>query len=391
MRIGIDASCWWNRRGFGRFTRGLLPTLFAASRGYRYCLFVDQAPEPEMIHADVRVVEVNVARPVTKSAVANDHRSLGDIRAFSRAVAGESLDLMFFPAVYSWFPISRRVPSIITLHDAIAEHFPRLIFASLSGRLFWSLKMRLACRRAAGIITVSNAAKNEIVNYIGLKPDRIDVICEGADPCFHPITAEPARMAARQRAGIPADGRMILYVGGVAPHKNLANLLAGFAEIAPTVPDLRLASVGDPRGDGFHSNYQDIIARAAGHTSLNGRVHFTGYVTDKDLAALYSDALTLVLPSFSEGFGLPALEAISCGTPVLASRAGAVAEIVDSAGLTFDPHRPSEIGQQICRLANDLTTLSVLRHRAVERARHYTWSKAADLTLRSFERCVSRL
>lgn len=391
MRIGIDASCWWNRRGFGRFTRGLLPTLFAASRGYRYCLFVDQAPEPEMIHADVRVVEVNVARPVTKSAVANDHRSLGDIRAFSRAVAGESLDLMFFPAVYSWFPISRRVPSIITLHDAIAEHFPRLIFASLSGRLFWSLKMRLACQRAAGIITVSNAAKNEIVNYIGLKPDRIDVICEGADPCFHPITAEPARMAARQRAGIPADGRMILYVGGVAPHKNLANLLAGFAEIAPTVPDLRLAIVGDPRGDGFHSNYQDIIARAAGHTSLNGRVHFTGYVTDKDLAALYSDALALVLPSFSEGFGLPALEAISCGTPVLASRAGAVAEIVDNAGLTFDPHRPSEIGQQICRLANDLTTLSVLRHRAVERARHYTWSKAADLTLRSFERCVSRL
>lgn len=184
---------------------------------------------------------------------------------------------------------------------------------------------------------------------------------------------------------------MILYVGGVAPHKNLANLLAGFAEIAPTVPDLRLAIVGDPRGDGFHSNYQDIIARAAGHTSLNGRVHFTGYVADKDLAALYSDALALVLPSFSEGFGLPALEAISCGTPVLASRAGAVAEIVDSAGLTFDPHRPSEIGQQICRLANDLTTLSVLRHRAVERARHYTWSKAADLTLRSFERCVSRL
>ena len=391
MRIGIDASCWWNRRGFGRFTRGLLPALFAASRGYRYCLFVDQAPESEMIHADVSVVEVKVARPVTKSAVANDHRSLGDIRSFSRAVAGEPLDLMFFPAVYSWFPISRRVPTVITLHDAIAEHFPRLIFASLSGRLFWSLKMRLACQRAAGIITVSKAAKNEIINYIGLKPERIDVICEGADPCFHPVTAEATRAAARQRARIPTDGRMILYVGGVAPHKNLANLLAGFAEIAPSLPDLQLAIVGDPRGDGFHSNYQDIIARAGSHTNLKGRVHFTGYVTDDDLAALYSDALALVLPSFSEGFGLPALEAISCGTPVLTSRAGAVAEIVDGAGLTFDPHTPSDIGQQIYRLANDSTTLSVLRRRAVERARHYSWSKAADLTLKSFERCAGRL
>jgi glycosyltransferase involved in cell wall biosynthesis len=168
-------------------------------------------------------------------------------------------------------------------------------------------------------------------------------------------------------------------------------LLAGFAEIAPSLPDLQLAIVGDPRGDGFHSNYQDIIARAGSHTNLKGRVHFTGYVTDDDLAALYSDALALVLPSFSEGFGLPALEAISCGTPVLASRAGAVAEIIDGAGLTFDPHRPRDIGQQISRLANDLTTLTVLRRRAVERARHYTWSKAADLTLRSFERCASSL
>src|SRR6266436_3108147 len=369
MRIGIDASCWWNRRGFGRFTRGLLPAMFAASRGHRYCLFVDQPPEPAMTHGDVRVVEVKTARPVTKSAVADDHRPLRDIRSFSRAVAGEPLDLMFFPAVYSWFPVRGRLPAVVTLHDAIAERFPRLVFASRTGRLFWSLKMRLACRRAARIITVSNAAKREIVDYIGLSPERIDVICEGVDPRFHPVAASEVRAAARRRAGIPTEGRLLLYVGGIAPHKNLANLLAGFAEIAPDVPDLRLAIVGDPRGDGFHSNYQEMVTRAGSHANLSGRVHFTGFITDDDLAALYSDALALVLPSFSEGFGLPALEALTCGTPVLASRAGAVAEVIGTAGLTFDPYRPSEIAQQICRLANEPTTVSTLRHRAVERAR----------------------
>jgi glycosyltransferase involved in cell wall biosynthesis len=297
---------------------------------------------------------------------------------------------MFFPAVYSWFPVRGRLPTVVTLHDAIAEHFPGLIFASWTGRLSWSLKMRLACRQAAGIITVSNAAKREIVDYIGLNTERIDVICEGVDPRFHPVTSGQLRAGARRRAGIPTDGRPVLYVGGIAPHKNLANLLAGFAEIAPCVPDLRLAIVGDPRGDGFHSNYQDIITRANSDASLSGRVHFTGFVTDDDLAALYSDALALVLPSFSEGFGLPALEALACGTPVLASRGGAVAEVIGAAGLTFDPHRPSEIGQQIFRLANEPTTLSTLRHRAIERARDYTWSKAADLTLTSLERCASR-
>lgn len=389
MRIGIDASCWWNRRGFGRFTRGLLPAMFAASHAHRYYLFIDQSPEPEMSHANVTFVEVNVGRTVTRSAVAHDHRSLRDVYSFSRAVASKSLDVMFYPAVYSWFPVRRRLPTVVTLHDAIAEHFPRLVFANWTGRLLWSLKMRLACQWATGIITVSNAAKREIVDYIGLNPERIDVICEGADPCFHPVTVEELRATARRRAGIPPDGRLVLYVGGIAPHKNLGNLLTGFVEIASGLPDLRLAFVGDPGGDGFYSNYQDLRARADSHAALRGRVHFTGFVADDDLAALYSDALTLVLPSFSEGFGLPALEAISCGTPVLTSRSGAAAEVIGAAGLTFDPNNPSEIGQQICRLAKEPATLSTLQRRAVERARDYTWSKAAELTLRSLERCAS--
>ena len=104
MRIGIDASCWSNRRGFGRFTRGLLPAMFAAPRGHSFCLFVDQPPAPEMAHANVQVVEVPASRPVTEFAVAGDRRSLRDIYSFSRAVGREAIDLMFFPAAYSWFP-----------------------------------------------------------------------------------------------------------------------------------------------------------------------------------------------------------------------------------------------------------------------------------------------
>src|SRR5689334_5794400 len=218
MRIGIDGSCWWNRRSFGRFTRGLLPAMFKASQAHQYYLFLDQPPQPEMMNANVTPVEVNVDRAVTKSAVADDHRSLRDVCAFSRAVGSKSLDVMFFPAVYSWFPVRRRVPTVVTLHDAIAEHFPRLIFANWTGRLLWSLKMRLACQRATGIVTVSNAAKREIMDYVGLKPERIDVICEGVDPCFHPIMVSDLREAARRCTGIPPDGRMVLYVGGIAPH-----------------------------------------------------------------------------------------------------------------------------------------------------------------------------
>ena len=391
MHIGIDGSTWWNRRGFGRFTRGLLQAMFAAPRGHRFSLLIDQAPEPEMIHSHVQIVEVPTARSVTKSAVSGDRRSISDMVKFARAASAQRPDVMFFPAVYSWFPVAMRIPSVLTLHDAIAEHFPGLIFPDWKGRLFWSLKMRLACVQASRIISVSHAAKQEIVQYIGLKPDRIDVICEGADPIFNPVVAVERRSAARRKAEIPLDGRLLLYVGGIAPHKNLANLISGFAKAASLVGDLHLAIVGDPGGDGFHSNYLEVMAQANAEPHLHGRVHFTGYVADDDLAALYSDAVALILPSFSEGFGLPALAALACGTPVLATRGGATAEVIGAAGLTFDPYQSDEIARQIVKITTEPATLATLRHNALERAREYSWTRAAELTLASLEGTASSI
>jgi glycosyltransferase involved in cell wall biosynthesis len=390
MLIGVDATCWWNQRGFGRFTRGLLREMFNVARGHQFCLFIDQPAEPEMIHPDVRVVEVRTQRALTKSAVSGGRRSLRDVVKLSRAVVAERVDLMFFPAVYSWFPVGYKTPTVVTVHDAIAEHFPHLVFPRRIERLSWALKMRLACSRASRIVTVSHAAKQEMMHYIGIRPERIDVICEGVDAPFRPLAASEQRANARRRARIPLEGRLLLYVGGIAPHKNLSNLLAGFAEIALLEADLRLAIVGDPAGGGFHSNYQELVAQAEGDDRLSNRVHFTGFVPDEDLAALYSDALATVIPSFSEGFGLPALESLACGTPVLASKAGALAEVIGPAGLTFDPHSSAEIGLQIRRISSDTELLATLRHNALRRAGDFSWSKAAELTLTSLERCASR-
>ncbi len=135
MRIGIDASCWWNRRGFGRFTRELLKAMFASPKDHEFDLFVDHEPDPQMIDPRVRVIRVQTSRTVTESAVAASSRSVRDIWAFRRAVADQPLDVMFFPAVYSWFPVRRGLPTVVTLNDAIAEHYPKLVFPDLRGRL----------------------------------------------------------------------------------------------------------------------------------------------------------------------------------------------------------------------------------------------------------------
>jgi glycosyltransferase involved in cell wall biosynthesis len=389
MRIGIDGGCWSNRRGFGRFTRGLLPAMFANPRGHSFCLFTDQPRAAEMEWSNVRVVQVPTTRPVTESAVASDRRSLRDVLSFSRAVRREKIDLIFFPAAYSWFPSNFRIPTVVTLHDAIAERFPDLVFPDRIGRFLWSLKIKLACLTASRIITVSETAKREIIDYLGIKGERIDVICEGADPHFIPVTSGERRAATRRKFGIAPEWRLLLFVGGIAPHKNILNLLTGFSEVAEQAPDLRLVIAGDPGGNGFHSNYQEVVTRSENDPRLHGRVHFLGFVGDDDLATLYSDSLALTLPSFSEGFGLPAIEALACGTPVLVSNAVAAAEFAGPAGLVFDPANPSEIGMCILELATNHMTQSRLRQQALKRAQSCSWSRAADLTLTILERCAA--
>ena len=390
MRFGIDATCWWSRRGFGRFTRGLLTAMFDRPLGHRFCLFVDRPPEAAMLHPNVDIVQVNPSRPVTEAAVASGSRSLRDLWAFTRAASREPMDLMFFPAVYSWFPMRPGVPIVVTLHDAIAEHFPELIFPNRKGRMMWGMKMRLARWQARRFITVSTAAKNEIVEHLGIAADLIDVVSEAADPRFHPVTDPKARAAARVRAKLPAEGRFIIYASGLAPHKNITGLVEGLsiALAKGGLEDVHLALVGDPEGDGFHSNHRQLLTQVESAPLLRGRVHFTGYVTDEDLVALYSDALAVAVPSFSEGFGLPAVEAMACGTPVLASTAGAVPEVVGDAGLYFDPRDSVQIADAIYRIATERDTLESLRKKALERSAQFTWDNAARLALTHLERAA---
>ncbi|NOY17536.1 MAG: glycosyltransferase family 4 protein [Gammaproteobacteria bacterium] len=387
MRIGIDASCWWSRRGFGRFTRELLKAMFAMSKEHEFYLFVDREPESDMQVPGVHIVPVNISRPVTEAAVALGSRSVTDVLSFSRAASRAPLDIMFFPAVYSWFPVRPGLPSVVTMHDAIAEHFPEMIFPDKKGRLFWTLKMRLARWQASRVMTVSNAAKQEIEKYLGIKPDKIDVVSEAADPQFVQITDKVILATARERAGVPAGVRIIIYVGGLAPHKNIPGLLQGLvgAVTRGGLDDVHLVLVGDIKGDGFHSHYEELSELVANEPYLQDRVHFTGYVTDQDLVALYSDALALTLPSFSEGFGLPAIEAMACGVPVLASSAGSIPEVVGDAGLYFDPDDVSQIADAIYRLASDEETVNVLKEKALARSRTFTWERAAGLTIACLE------
>lgn len=378
MRVAIDATCWNNRRGFGRFTRELIGAM-AAARGNRELLLVADSVTAATpgFPDNAAVCAVRVSRPPIEAASAQGSRTLLDLWRFYQAVARHRPDAMLFPAVYSYFPIPRAVPSVVTVHDVIAETHPGLIFPSERSRRHWNWKLRFALGRSERIVTVSENARQRIAGTFGRRIDSITVVGEGVAPVFFP-RSEQDQKAARRDLKLGPDEPLLLYVGGISPHKNLVRLVRALQLLADRLPaPWKMAFVGEVRDDSFHSSYGEV-RRTVSELGLDGRVVFAGYVPDQTLSALYSAARVLVMPSIDEGFGLPAAESMACGTPVAASSSGALPEVVRDAGLFFDPLNHSAIAETIERLLTDDALASQCSLAGLAYAQRYRWQNVAE-------------
>ena len=384
MRIGIDATCWGNRRGYGRFTRELLDALVRVDRTNKYIFFVDSDTIagndlPESV--DTVVVQTHVSP--AKAAAAAGNRSLGDIWSMTRSVLRHQVDVFFFPTMYSYFPVLNRVKVVVTLHDMIADNYPDLTFSNAKSRYFWALKQRLAITQASLIATVSEYSKSQIVEQFNLPTSRLRVISEAAQPIFRVTEPGANRTEVLKRYGLRSDEKFLLYVGGISPHKNLSILIDAFHKIRSTVTDVKLVLVGDYKDDPFLSAYPALRAQVS-KLGLDESVIFTGFVPDIDLVEMYNAATLLVLPSLDEGFGLPAVEGMACGTPVASSNRGSLPEVLGDAGEFFDPLDIGEISTVVGSLLADCGKREQLRQRGLTRSQLFRWERSATETLSIF-------
>ena len=275
-------------------------------------------------------------------------------------------------------PLALRRPAVVTVHDLFYLE-PDL--HRLRSRLYLTALATHAISSARRVICVSNSTGDRLLRRHPKAEHVIRVVPEGVDPRFRPVETDGVQRV-REKLGLHQP--YVLFVGTIEPRKNLDRLIRAFSLAACRSGLPHDLVIAGGRG------WKDVAIQAALEASpVKGRIRFTGYVDDADMPALYAGADLFVFASLDEGFGLPPLEAMACGTAVVASRAGSLPEVLGEAARLVDPHDEEEIAAAVVETLGDASTRSALIAAGLERAARYDWNAAADATIAVYEEAAS--
>jgi glycosyltransferase involved in cell wall biosynthesis len=275
---------------------------------------------------------------------------------------------------------------VVTIHDMY--HMVNIREFNLIQQIYIKNVMKNAVRKANKIITISNFSKQEIIKYTGVSSKKIKVIYPAVDTAQFKALEDKEFLYEKILQKYNISKRFILYVGNVKPHKNVVGLLNAYAIAKKYLPnDLKLVIAGE--SENFISKITNI-SKIISDLSMSSDVIFTGYIEDADLPVLYNLAEFFVFPSLYEGFGLPPLEAMACGCPVIASSVASISEACGDAVLYCYPYNTDGITQKIVQLAKDDNLKSTLRKKGLEKVKIFSWDKAAEEHIKLFKEIMDK-
>jgi glycosyltransferase involved in cell wall biosynthesis len=357
MRIAIDARKLRDF-GIGTYIRNILTELSRLDRTNEYIVLCrpDDIDSGDVLGRNFRMV------PETAP-----NYSVAEQFKIPLSLARESVHLLHEP--HYVLPPLVRCRSVVTIHDCIHLMFPQYLPSRLA-HVYAKGSMWSAARKANRILTVSEASKRDILRFFNVPPDKVVVIYNAIDERFlAPANAERMDLV-RQRYQL--DHPFVLYVGNIKPHKNIERLIDAFgrARSRGCPDDVKLVIIGDEI-----SKYPGLRQSVHKH-KLDKHVRFLGFQPMETLAAFYRLARAFVFPSLYEGFGLPPLEAMACGTPVVTSNVSSLPEVAGNAALLVDPYDAEAIAAGICQALTDEPLRTELIARGYERARSFSWAQS---------------
>jgi len=364
MRIGIDARiAYYTRAGIGQYTWRLIEALAALDHADDFHVFKHRKDQTRFAS------QANFQH----HAVWTPSHNRFEIYLLGLEMLGSRLDLDilhstdFIPP--QWKP--RGCKSVITIHDLAFLHYPHFL-TKASARYYGQIED--AVKRADHIIAVSNSTRRDIVNLLGVDEQKITVIYEAPNPVYLPMDRSHALAQVQARYALPND--FILFVSTIEPRKNVQGLLRAFRRLLDDYKlDVSLVLAGS-KGWLSQEAY-DLV----NELKLNKQCLFLGPVEEKDLVFLYNAARCLAYPSFYEGFGLPPLEAMACGTPAVVANVSSLPEVVGDAALLVAPNDVEELTVALWRLLTDDQVWTELQQKGFKRAERFSWARAARETL----------
>jgi glycosyltransferase involved in cell wall biosynthesis len=353
VRIGIDARKLHDF-GIGTYIRNLLRQLARLDQSTEYVLLCRREDAPV-----IAGVGPNFRAVVERAG----NYSVAEQLRVPFALRREGVTL--FHAPHYVLPPLVHCRSVVTIHDCIHLMFPQYL-PNRMALSYARTSMAMAARRATRVLTVSESSKTDIMRFFGTDPSKIDVIYNAFDDRFGIEPNEEAVVGVRERYQLHDE--FVLYAGNVKPHKNLERLIDAFHRVRSRGLDhLKLVMIGDEI-----SKYASL-RRAVHRYQLHKYVRFLGYLPEETLAVMYRLAGVFVFPSLYEGFGLPPLEAMASGTPVVTSNVSSLPEVAGDAAVLVDPYDPDAIADAIYRVLTNVDLRRELRRRGLARARQFSW------------------
>ena len=366
MKIGINAQllsgqAGYRRAGIHQYIFQLLQQVRLPEERQGSLLVFTGQKAPVLTNAQLQVEKTSW--PTERRLV----RIAWEQMMWPVAAAAHQLDLLHSLAFVT--PVLNRRPTVVTVYDLsfmqVPERFP------VWQRFYLTTQARRSCRQARRVVTISQSGRQDVHRYFGIPLERIDVVYPGVDERF---TRQSAEQLATFRQANDLPQRFILHVGTLQPRKNLTFLLDVFAQLRqdPAFADLTLVLAG---GKGWF--YEEIFNRVQA-LGLTDWVRFPGYVPDETLPQWYAAAACLVFPSAYEGFGMPILEAMACGTPVIAANTSSIPEAVGEAGLLYEVNDAAALLQHVRDLLQQPNLASHLHQSGLIQARRFSWAESGQ-------------
>jgi len=369
MRIAIDARMGHSRVGIGVYVRGLLNNLSKIDKENNYYIIINKNKREDFVPKQDNFHKIYTN--VTYSDYLR--RDLWEQGYLPWILYKNKVDIYHGPC-YS-LPIFAKVKMIITVYDMMS--FKVEYYKAISRSRVQNL-IKISAKRAQKIITGSENSKMDIIRILKIPEDKINVIYIGVDSEYKQVNDKSRLDSIKEKYGI--NKKFIQYVGSLKANKNIPRLIEAYSRLPEDI--LKKYALVITGGKGWKS--KEIFSRVK-RLGLENNVIFTGFVDDNDLSLLINAATLLVFPSLYEGFGIPPLEAMACGTPVTASNISSIPEVVGDAALLFDPYNIEEMATAMYRILIDEQLRNKLKKKGFERVKKFSWERAAKDTLKIYE------